>query len=125
MAVQTFPPLRPNVVLGVAAHPDDLEFTAAGTMAKFVADGAKGYYFILTNANKGTHNRAMDPKRLAEIRREEQRTAGKVLGLADVFFGDYADGCVECNLDVKRDIARIIRTVRPDVVITMDPSVLY
>jgi LmbE family N-acetylglucosaminyl deacetylase len=125
MTTQTFPVLKPKVVLGVAAHPDDLEFTAAGTMAKYITEGAKGYYFILTNANKGTEDRTVEPDQLRDTRRAEQRRAGEILGLTDVFFGDYDDGCLECCRDVKRDIARIIRTVRPDVVITMDPSLLY
>ncbi len=125
MSKQSFPALKPKVVLGVAAHPDDLEFTAAGTMAKLIAQGAKGYYFILTNANKGTDDRTLHPSKLTKLRRDEQRAAGKILGLSEVFFGDYDDGCLECSLEVKRDIARVIRMVRPDVIITMDPSVLY
>lgn len=118
-------PLKPRVVLGVAAHPDDLEFSAAGTMAKFAAEGAEVYYLILTNANKGTSDRSIEPDRLAEIRRDEQRQAGKVLGLKDVFFCNYEDGYLPCSLDAKRDVVRIIRTVKPDVVVAMDPSVLY
>jgi len=123
--VHTFSPLKPKVVLGVAAHPDDLEFVAAGSIAKFIAEGAKGYYFILTNANKGTTDRSLTPDRLRDMRRAEQRAAAKRLGVTDVFFGDYEDGALECAQAVKRDIARIIRTVRPDVVITMDPTMVY
>lgn len=125
MEKQILSPLKPSVVLGVAAHPDDLEFGAAGTIAKFIAEGAKGYYLILTNANKGTSDRSMEPARLTEIRREEQRQAGKTLGLTDVFFCDYDDGYLECSLEVKRDICRVIRTVKPDVVVAWDPSSLY
>lgn len=125
MEKPTFSQLKPSVVLGVAAHPDDLEFGAAGTMAKFIAEGARGYYLILTNANKGTGDRSMEPDRLRDIRREEQRQAGKTLGLTDVFFCDYDDGYLQCSLDVKRDVCRIIRQVKPDVVITWDPSELY
>lgn len=120
-----FTPLNPKVILGVASHPDDLEFGMAGSVAKYIAEGAKGYYFILTNANKGTHDRSILPDQLRDMRREEQRSAGKILGLTDVFFGDYEDGCLECNKDVKRDIARVIRQVKPDVVFTMDPTMVY
>ena len=125
MEKHIFSPLKPSVVLGVAAHPDDLEFGVAGSMAKFISEGAKGYYLILTNANKGTGDRSMEPARLTEIRREEQRQAGKILSLTDIFFCDYDDGYLECSLAVKRDICRAIRTVKPDVVIAMDPSFLY
>jgi LmbE family N-acetylglucosaminyl deacetylase len=122
---QAFPPLKPKVILGVAAHPDDLEFSAAGTVAKLIAEGATGYFFILTNANKGSADRNMLPDQVRDQRREEQRQAAKVLGLTDVFFGDYEDGMLECTLDLKRDVARIIRTVKPDVVFTMDPTFAY
>lgn len=120
-----FPPLHPKVFLGVAAHPDDLEFGSSGTVAKMIAQGAKGYYLILTNANKGSSDRGVKPDRLRDIRREEQRAAARVLGLADVFFCDYEDGTLQCSWDVKRDIVRIIRQVRPDVVLTMDPTFVY
>jgi LmbE family N-acetylglucosaminyl deacetylase len=121
----SFMPLQPKVILGVAAHPDDLEFGMAGTVAKYIAEGATGYYFILPNANKGTADRGITPEQLRDKRREEQRAAGKILGLTDVFFGDYDDGCLEASLDVKRDICRVIRRVKPDVVLTMDPTFAY
>lgn len=122
---KAFPPLQPKVVLGVAAHPDDLEFGMAGTVAKYVSQGALGYYLILTNANKGSADRSITPKALRDLRRKEQRHAGEIIGLTDVFFGEYDDGCLECNLDVKRDIVRVIRQVKPDVVLTMDPTFVY
>lgn len=125
MAEKAFPPLHPKVILGVVAHPDDLEFGMAGTVAKYVSEGAKGYYYILTNANKGSDDRSMTPDRLRDIRREEQREAGKILGLTDVFFGDYEDGGLEVTLALKRDIVRVIRQVKPDVVLTMDPTMIY
>jgi LmbE family N-acetylglucosaminyl deacetylase len=115
----------PKVVLGIAAHPDDLDFGSAGTVATWANAGAEIYYLILTNGNKGSSDIHADPKELTEIRRNEQRAAAKILGVKDVFFCDYEDGCLMVNLDVKRDIVRIIRKVRPDAVITMDPSMLY
>jgi LmbE family N-acetylglucosaminyl deacetylase len=122
---QAFRPLQPKVVLGVVAHPDDLEFGMAGTVAKYIAEGAKGYYFILTNGNKGSSDRDAKPDELRDTRRAEQRAAGQILGLSDVFFGDYDDGALEVSQAVKRDIARVIRTVKPDVVLTMDPTMVY
>jgi LmbE family N-acetylglucosaminyl deacetylase len=125
MAVIPVTPLNPKVVLGVVAHPDDLEFGMAGTVAKYIAEGAKGYYFILTNANKGSSDRSIQPDELRDLRRAEQRAAGEILGLSNVFFGDYDDGCLQVTMDVKRDIARVIRSVKPDVVLTMDPTMTY
>lgn len=115
----------PEVVLGVAAHPDDLDFGSAGTVAAWAAKGAEIYYLVLTNGNKGSADLGADPAALTETRRAEQREAARILGVRDVFFCDYEDGCLACDMDVKRDIARVIRKVRPDAVICMDPTMVY
>ena len=94
-------------------------------MAHFAEQGAKVYYLILTDGGKGSEDRSMSSENLRDMRRIEQRNAGKVLGLEDVFFGDYPDGQLENSMDVKCDVVRIIRRVKPDVVVSMDPSVLY
>jgi LmbE family N-acetylglucosaminyl deacetylase len=120
-----FPPLQPKVVLGIVAHPDDLDCWAGGTMAQFAADGAEVYYLILTDGANGTDNRQMTAEQLISIRRAEQKQAGQVLGLKDVFFCSNADGCLENCTDVRREVVKIIRKVKPDVVITWDPSMLY
>jgi LmbE family N-acetylglucosaminyl deacetylase len=120
-----FEALQPDVVLGVAAHPDDLDFSASGSMAKFIRNGAKAYYLILTDGGAGTEDRSITSEKLREIRQAEQRNAGKVLGLSDVYFCKFKDGTLQNTLEVKREVVRIIRKVRPEVVVTMDPSVLY
>jgi LmbE family N-acetylglucosaminyl deacetylase len=125
MPKTAFTPLSPKVILGVAAHPDDLEFGVAGTVAAYVAQGAKAYYFILTDASKGTADRNLTGQKLTEIRRAEQREAAKILGVSDVFFGNYEDGALEVTQDLKRSIVRVIRQVKPDVVLTMDPTFVY
>jgi LmbE family N-acetylglucosaminyl deacetylase len=120
-----FDELKPKVVLGVAAHPDDLDVMAAASMAKWASDGADVYYLILTDGGAGSEARTTTPEKLRDIRREEQRNAGKVLGLKDVFFCEHHDGKLENTLDVKRDVVRAIRKVKPDVVVAFDPSALY
>lgn len=115
----------PKVVLGIAAHPDDLDFGAAGSFASWASQGAKVYYLILTNGNKGSADLDAEPAALTELRRQEQREAARIVGAADVYFCDYEDGMLVVSMDVKRDIARVIRQVRPDTVVTMDPSMLY
>jgi len=109
----------------VAAHPDDLDFGMSGTVAKWAASGCDVYYLILTNGNKGSSNPNAVPSELTELRREEQRAAAKLLGVKEVFFCDYEDGLLEVSSDVKRDIIRAIRRLQPEVVLTMDPTVLY
>ncbi|HSX06229.1 MAG TPA: PIG-L deacetylase family protein [Candidatus Saccharimonadia bacterium] len=122
---RTYSKLDPAVVLGVAAHADDLDYYAGGSMAVFAEQGAKVYYLILTDGSKGSSDRTMTPERLRDIRREEQRSAAKVLGITDVFFCDYSDGMLENTAQVKKDIARVIRQVKSDTVVTLDPAVLY
>ncbi len=121
----TFRELHPKVVLGVAAHPDDLDVIAAGTMAAFAHAGAEAYYLVLTDGAKGSDDPNVTPKKLRDIRRREQRAAAQLVGAKDVFFCDYPDGALENTQEVKRDVVRFMRQVKPDVVVAMDPSVLY
>ncbi|MDL2342398.1 MAG: PIG-L family deacetylase [Patescibacteria group bacterium] len=125
MNPQKFSALTPKIVLGVAAHPDDLDFGASGAMAAFAAQGAAVYYLLLTDGSKGSADYHASTVDLIKTRQAEQRAAIQAIGAKDVKFLDYPDGELEVTMDVKRDIVREIRTIRPDVVITMDPSVLY
>ncbi|MEI9913828.1 MAG: PIG-L deacetylase family protein [Candidatus Saccharibacteria bacterium] len=125
MNQQQFEPLNPKIVLGVGAHPDDLDFSASGTLAAFAASGAEVYYLILTDGSKGTADKKVSSKKLTETREKEQQAAVKAIGGKKAIFLDYPDGYLEITMDLKRDIVKVIRTIRPDVVMTMDPSVLY
>lgn len=115
----------PKRVLGVAAHADDLEYIAGGSMAKWAAAGAEVYVLVLTGGEKGTNDAHADPDRLRRVRQQEQQVAADILGIKKVYFADYGDGMLEPNLDVKRSITRVIRTVRPDTVVTWDPAMAY
>lgn len=121
----TLPPLKPKVVLGVAAHPDDLDFGAAGTLAVFAAGGARVHYLILTDGGKGTSDIHISSTELRRIRHREQEAACKAVGGHGVEFLDYPDGALEVTMQLKEDIVRAIRTIKPDTVITMDPSMIY
>jgi LmbE family N-acetylglucosaminyl deacetylase len=120
-----FAPLKPKIVLGVAAHPDDLDFGASGSLAKYAAAGAQVYYLLLTDGGKGSADRSISTEELIKIRQTEQTAAVKAIGGAGVEFLAYPDGMLEVTMDVKRDIVKAIRTLKPDVVVTMDPSVLF
>jgi LmbE family N-acetylglucosaminyl deacetylase len=112
-------------VMVITAHPDDSEFGAGGTVAKLVKEGREVAYCIVTNGNKGSGDRAMTSDRLARIRAEEQRNAARVLGVERVTFLGYPDGEVEDSRDLRRDVAREIRRVRPDLVICQNPNRTY
>lgn len=118
-------PLAARVVLGVAAHPDDLDFAAGGTIAKLTANGTQVFYLILTNGSRGTADAARNADELIQKRQQEQQAAAQFLGVEAVFFCDYQDGELVNSSDVRRDIVRHIRKIKPDMVITLDPSMIY
>jgi LmbE family N-acetylglucosaminyl deacetylase len=112
-------------VMVITAHPDDSEFGAGGTVARFTKEGREVVYCIVTNGNKGSSDRTMTPERLATIRAEEQRQAARVLGVERVIFLGYPDGEVEDTRDLRRDVSREIRRVRPDLVVCQNPNRTY
>jgi LmbE family N-acetylglucosaminyl deacetylase len=112
-------------VLIVAAHPDDAEFMAGSIMSHWQSQGASLHYVLVTDGIAGSRDVTQTPQRLAEIRRDEQREASRALGSEDVTFLGYPDGRVEASLELRWDIARAIRRVRPDVVIAQDPYFRY
>ncbi|MBC7564942.1 PIG-L family deacetylase [Candidatus Saccharibacteria bacterium] len=121
----SFTPLQPKVVLGIVAHPDDLDVGAGGTMAFFAANGAKIHYLILTDGGKGSDDEHITSKELTDIRRQEQRDALAIIGGHNVNFLDYPDGELEVSMALKKDIVKEIRAVKPDVVVTLDPTLVY
>jgi LmbE family N-acetylglucosaminyl deacetylase len=110
-------PLRAMVIM---AHPDDADFTSAGTVAKWCAEGWEVYYVIATGGDKGTHDPAMHPEKLAAIREAEQRAACRVLGVKECIFLGYPDGFTVDEHEFRGQIVRLLRLYRPDVVITWD-----
>lgn len=112
-------------VLGVAAHPDDLDFGASGTIAKWAREGAECYYLICTDGSKGSDDPKMTEAQLIKTRQNEQRAAGKIVGLKDVFFLKHVDTQLVSDLGLKKEIVRFIRKLRPDIVVTMDPTLVY
>jgi LmbE family N-acetylglucosaminyl deacetylase len=112
-------------VMFVAAHPDDPEFLAGGTVARLAKEGREITYVIVTNGNKGSSDRGATSERLAPVRAEEQRRAARVLGVERVEFLGYEDGEVEETRDLRRDVTRQIRRWRPDLIITLNPRRTY
>ena len=115
----------PASALVVMAHPDDIEFGCAGTVARWVAEGATVTYALLTNGAAGSSDPRMTRQRLAELREAEQRAAAKVLGVEEVDFLGYEDGLLEPTLEVRKEVVRLIRRRRPEVAVTTDPTTRY
>lgn len=121
-------PRAPGRVLSIHAHPDDQEFTVAGTLAKWARAGSTIVTVCLTSGNAGSNEStppSMTREALAPIREAEQRDACRVLGIAEVIFLGYEDGVLEPSIALRRDLTRIIRRYRPDAVVCGDPTVRF
>jgi LmbE family N-acetylglucosaminyl deacetylase len=118
MAKKTTPPLR---ALVIAAHPDDPEYGCAGTVARWAAEGREVTYLLLTSGDKGSKNPTIRPGALASLREKEQRAAARRLGVREVIFLRHPDGMLENTMEIRRELAGVIRAVRPHAVLTIDP----
>jgi len=107
--------------LAVMAHPDDVDFGAAGTIAQWTDSGIEVTYCIITDGDAGGFDPSIPRSEIGTIRRAEQTAAAKQVGVDDVRFLGYPDGRLEVSFDLRRDIARVIREVRPQRVVCQSP----
>jgi LmbE family N-acetylglucosaminyl deacetylase len=118
----------PGSALAVGAHPDDVEFGAGGTLAKWAAAGCVVHHLICTDGSKGTWDPAASLTDLVARREDEQREAARQLAgdrAGDVVFLGRVDGELESDRPTRGDVARVIRDLRPDVVLGHDPWKRY
>jgi len=115
----------PQNILVSLAHPDDPEFFCGATTARWVRAGHHVSYCVITCGDKGTKDLTIAPDELCAIRQREQRAAAAVLGVDEIRFLNYPDGYLVPDLALRKDITRVIRTVRPDVLVTCDPQTLF
>jgi LmbE family N-acetylglucosaminyl deacetylase len=109
-------------VLVVTAHPDDVDFGTAGSVAAFTKAGLEVTYCIATNGEAGGSDRSMSRADMASLRQREQRAAAAEVGVTDVRFLGYPDGRLQPTMELRRDISRVIRQVRPGRVVTQSPE---
>jgi LmbE family N-acetylglucosaminyl deacetylase len=112
-------------VLGIFAHPDDSEFSCGGAAALWADAGAQITYVIITNGAAGSNDPNQDLAELVRIREAEQRAACAVLGVQEVIFLGYADGTLQPTIELRRELTRIIRQLKPDRVLTGDPTAVF
>jgi len=112
-------------ILVIAAHPDDVDFGLAGTVATWTDAGIEVVYCIVTNGDAGGRDPSVSRADMVVLRRAEQLAAAKCVGVADVRFLGYPDGRLEPSLGLRRDISRVIRQVRPDRVACQSPERNY
>jgi LmbE family N-acetylglucosaminyl deacetylase len=112
-------------VLVITAHPDDVDFGAAGTVAAWTDVGLDVTYCVVTDGDAGGSDPSVSRADMAVLRRAEQTAAAKCVGVDDVRFLGYPDGRVEATIGLRRDLARVIRQVRPDRVLCQSPERNY
>lgn len=112
-------------ILIIAAHPDDAEFGAAGTVAQWTQAGQNVVYVVCTSGDKGTSDRSLDSEQLVKIREAEQQEAARILGVERVAFLRHPDQSLEDTPDFRKEIVRQIRIYRPEIVATSDPYRRY
>jgi LmbE family N-acetylglucosaminyl deacetylase len=118
----------PASALAIGAHPDDVEFGCGGLLAKWAADGCVVHHLVCTDGSKGTWDPDVDVAALAARRQEEQREAARRLAgsnAGEVRFLGRVDGELDSDVGTRSDVARIIRELRPQVVLGHDPWKRY
>jgi len=108
-------------ILVVTAHPDDVDFGAAGSIARWTDAGVHVAYCVVTDGDAGGFDPDVPRREIAGIRREEQTQAAAQVGVEELHFLGYPDGRLEVRMDLRRDISRVIRQVRPRRVVTQPP----
>ncbi|RRR73265.1 MAG: PIG-L family deacetylase [Candidatus Viridilinea halotolerans] len=115
----------PMTILVIAAHPDDIEFGVAGSVARWAREGHNVVYCVITDGAAGTNTPGADLQALAATRRAEQVAAAAIVGVSDVRFLGYRDGTLEPTMELRRELTRIIRTIRPQRVVCQDPTTVF
>jgi LmbE family N-acetylglucosaminyl deacetylase len=115
----------PASVMVIAAHPDDIEFGPAGTIARWIAEGCRATYVLITSGDVGIADAGMTKARATEIREDEQTEAARITGVEEVVFLREPDGMLQPTLALRKKLVREIRRVRPEVVVTNDPTIYF
>jgi LmbE family N-acetylglucosaminyl deacetylase len=112
-------------VLAIVAHPDDVDFGSAGTIARWTDAGINVSYCIVTDGDAGGSDPSISRADMAKLRQAEQAAAAQQVGVRDLHFLGYPDGRVEATLELRKDLARVIRMLRPDRVVCPSPERYY
>lgn len=118
----------PKKAMSIHAHPDDQEFTVAGTLAKWSAAGCEVISVVITSGDAGSndplHDASYKPS-LARLREGEQNAANEIIGVKQTIYMHYPDGELEPTLSLRKELTKLIRTLKPDVVVTGDPQAVF
>ncbi len=115
----------PQSAMAIVAHPDDIEFSCAGTLARWARAGTRIYYVLCTSGDVGIDEPGMTRQQAAEIRETEARAAAEIAGAEEIIFLGEPDGLLQPTIELRKKIVRQIRRYRPEVVICGDPTVVW
>ena len=112
----------PESAMVIVAHPDDIEFSCAGTMARWVKAGTKVCYVLCTSGDVGIDTPGMTRQKATEIREAEAKEAAEVAGVKEIVFLREPDGLLSATLELRKKLVREIRRFQPEVIVTGDPT---
>jgi LmbE family N-acetylglucosaminyl deacetylase len=111
--------------MAIVAHPDDIEFSCAGTLARWARAGSQIIYVLCTSGDVGIDEPGMTRKKAMEIREQEQREAARIIGAKEVVFLREPDGLLQPTLELRKKLVREIRRYKPEVIVTGDPTIVW
>jgi LmbE family N-acetylglucosaminyl deacetylase len=111
--------------MAIYAHPDDIEFTCAGTLARWAKAGAEISYVLCTSGDVGIDTPGMTIEKAVEIRESESRTAARIIGAKNVVFLREPDGMLQPTMELRKKLVREIRRYKPEVIVCGDPTVVW
>lgn len=115
----------PESAMAIVAHPDDIEFSCAGTLARWAKEGCRISFVLCTSGDVGIDEPDMTREKAGKIRETEELAAAKILGAAEVIFIREPDGLLQPTLELRRRLVREIRRFRPEVVVAGDPTIVW
>jgi LmbE family N-acetylglucosaminyl deacetylase len=115
----------PESAMAITAHPDDIEFSCAGTLARWVKSGTRVSYVLCTSGDVGIDSDGMTREHATEIRESESLAAANIVGATEVIFLREPDGLLQPTLELRKRLVREIRRFRPEVVVTGDPTIVW
>ena len=116
---------EPQKILVILAHPDDPEFFCGATLARWARAGHEIHYFLLTCGDKGFDDKNATADQICATRQTEQKAAAAIIGAKSVHFLGLEDGYLVPSIDLRREVVRAIRQVKPDILVTCDPTRLF
>jgi LmbE family N-acetylglucosaminyl deacetylase len=115
----------PQKILVILAHPDDPEFFCGATLARWARAGHEIHYLLLTCGDKGFDDPTATSDHICAVRQAEQNAAAAIIGVKTVRFLDHEDGYLVPSIELRREVVRTIRQIKPDILVTCDPTHLF